>query len=80
MTESGPDTGSPCVFPFTFRGVTYTECLVANDAGNYLYYNYEDYYYSDEKWCSTQVLDLYEYRDLQESPPNISRWTVRVSM
>ena len=39
VTVSGPDTGSPCIFPFTFQGVTYTECA-------------ED---TDGKWCSTEV-------------------------
>ena len=39
VTVSGPDTGSTCIFPFTFQGVTYTECA-------------ED---SDGKWCSTEV-------------------------
>ena len=61
MTESGPDTGSPCIFPFTFKGVTYTECLSSDAADYYLYYNYEDYYWDNlfGKWCSTQVHDLY---------------------
>ena len=83
MTESGPDTGSPCIFPFSYNGVTYTECLASWDADYYLSYNYFDYYHDnlDAKWCSTQVLDLwYENRRLQESPHNICRWTVMVSM
>ena len=59
VTESGPDTGSPCIFPFSYNGVTYTECLASNAADYYLYYNYYDYYYDnlDGKWCSTQVID-----------------------
>ena len=36
---SGPDTGSPCVFPFIFEGVTYTACAE----------------WGDGRWCSTQV-------------------------
>ena len=82
MTESGPDTGSPCIFPFSYNGVTYTECLAKSDADFYIYYNYYDYYYDNlyEKWCSTQVLDFYENRRLQAHPPNICRWTVMESM
>ena len=82
MTESGPDTGSPCIFPFSYNGVTYTECLDESDADYYISYNYYDYYYDDfhGKWCSTQVHGLYEHRMLQEYPPNNCRWTVMVSM
>merc|ERR1711936_655353 len=45
LTVSGPDTGSSCVFPFTFNGVTYVTCA--------------DWIYGGsnqgEKWCSTKV-------------------------
>ena len=82
MTESGPDTGSPCIFPFSYNGVTYTECLAESDADYYIYDNYYDYYYDDfyGRWCSTQVLDFCEKRLLQVNHPNISRWTVMDSM
>merc|ERR1711970_1069364 len=44
-TVSGPDTGSQCVFPFTFSGSTYQSCA--------------DWTYGGEntgsKWCSTKV-------------------------
>ena len=62
VTVSGPDTGSTCIFPFSYNGVTYTECLASSDADSYIYYNYYDYYYDnlDKKWCSTQVHGLYE--------------------
>ena len=36
---SGPDAGSPCVFPFIFEGVTFTACAE----------------WGDGRWCSTQV-------------------------
>ena len=39
VTVSGPDTGSTCIFPFSFQGATYTECA-------------ED---TNGKWCSTEV-------------------------
>ena len=82
VTESGPDTGSPCIFPFSYNGVTYTECLASTDADYYIYFNYYDYYYDnlDGTWCSTQVLSLYENKRLQAYPHNICRWTVMVSM
>ena len=41
-TTTGPDQNKPCVFPFTFSGVTYTECTKAN---------------FDHLWCSTKVDD-----------------------
>ena len=61
---AGPDTGSPCIFPFTLDGVTYTECLESIDANYYIYYyyyyEYYNYYdYFDRTWCSTQVHDLF---------------------
>merc|ERR1719348_2198362 len=39
-TVSGPVVGGTCVFPFTFRGVSYTGCTTA-DGG--------------QPWCSTRV-------------------------
>jgi len=42
---SGPDTGSDCIFPFTFNGVTYVACAewVYGGSGQ------------GQKWCSTKV-------------------------
>jgi len=44
ITDSGPSAHEPCIFPFKFRGVTYTGCTwVASDL-------------TDSKpWCSTMV-------------------------
>ena len=44
MTVSGPSTGSPCVFPFTFNGRTYSRCTLDETP-------------EDDKvaWCSTKV-------------------------
>ena len=42
MTVGGPDPGSPCIFPFSFRGVAYRGC--AQD--------------EDGLWCSTKVRSL----------------------
>ena len=41
-TVGGADPGKPCVFPFTFEGVTYTECTTAGNAPGDL-----------SLWCST---------------------------
>ena len=42
MTESGPDSGKECTFPFQFGDVTYNECTYdANEPGD------------TEPWCST---------------------------
>ena len=30
-TVSGPDTGSPCMFPFIWGGATYTSCVQSGD-------------------------------------------------
>ena len=38
-TVSGPDTGSPCVFPFIWEGVTRISCVL----------------WDENKWCSTEV-------------------------
>ena len=49
---SGPDSGSPCIFPFTFRSVTYRECA-------------ED---KDGRWCSTKVrMNIFQYAFLNNS-------------
>lgn len=40
LTKSGsPDAGKPCIFPFTYNSITYTEC--AEETGM--------------KWCATEV-------------------------
>ena len=39
-TVSGPDTGSPCIFPFIFNDKTRLSCVTNSE---------------DKKWCSTQV-------------------------
>ena len=41
-TESGPEPGRPCVFPFIYNGVTYKECTSVD---------------WDQPWCSTEVTD-----------------------
>ena len=41
-TESGPEPGRPCIFPFIYNGVTYKECTSAD---------------WDQPWCSTEVND-----------------------
>ena len=40
---SGPDTGSPCMFPFIWEGVTYTSCVASDDEN------------STSTWCDTRV-------------------------
>ena len=45
VTVSGPDTGSACVFPFTFNSVTYVSCA------EWVYGGINQ----GEKWCSTKV-------------------------
>ena len=40
ITKSGPDTGKPCVFPFTHDGETFQRCTRRD---------------SDQLWCSTEV-------------------------
>ena len=44
VTVSGPSTGSPCVFPFTYKGKTYSRCTLDGTP-------------EDDKvaWCSTNV-------------------------
>ena len=42
-TVSGPDTGSPCMFPFIWEGVTYTSCVASDDEN------------STSTWCDTRV-------------------------
>ena len=67
VTDSGPDNGSPCIFPFTVNGATYNECADFLDIheDDYDIYNF-DYNYNNGynynyngikpgKWCSTQV-------------------------
>ena len=40
LTESGPLPEKPCVFPFIFKGTTYSECT-----------SFEH----DQHWCSVEV-------------------------
>ena len=40
-TVSGPDTGSPCIFPFIYEGVAHVSCVDDGD--------------EEGKWCDTQV-------------------------
>ena len=42
---SGPDTGSACVFPFTFNSVTYVSCAEWVYGGSN----------QGQTWCSTKV-------------------------
>ena len=43
ITESGQDVGKPCLFPFEYKGILFSECpRVAND---------------DKSWCSTDNHD-----------------------
>ena len=91
MTESGPDTGSPCIFPFTYDDETYNQCLDFDDADEYIYENYEYLYYFATnyfdtnwngtwfgKWCSTEVHVLYVYQNILHT--SLHRWTVLVTM
>ena len=55
MTESGPDTTSPCIFPFIVGGITYNECADFSDMHDDDYYDYYSYNAKNGKWCSTQV-------------------------
>merc|ERR1711902_296301 len=45
LTVNGPDTGSACIFPFTFNGVTYVSCAEWVYGGEN----------QGQKWCSTKV-------------------------
>ena len=45
VTYHGPDTGSSCIFPFTFQGVTYNHCKAAQPWD----------FLPPVEWCSTQV-------------------------
>jgi len=45
LTVSGPDTGSACIFPFTFNSVTYVSCAEWVYGGEF----------QGQKWCSTKV-------------------------
>merc|ERR1711983_386761 len=45
LTVSGPDTGSACIFPFTFNGVRYVSCAEWVYGGEN----------QGQKWCSTKV-------------------------
>merc|ERR1711945_5011 len=45
LTVNGPDTGSACIFPFTFNGVTYVSCAEWVYGGEF----------QGQKWCSTKV-------------------------
>ena len=38
------DPGKPCIFPFTYLGVTHSECTVANNGRN-----------GGNLWCATEV-------------------------
>ena len=40
FTKSGPETGKPCAFPFTYYGKTYEKCPEIDH---------------DQLWCSTEV-------------------------
>ena len=40
-TVSGPDTGSPCIFPFIWKEKTHMSCVTDKKKG--------------KKWCSTRV-------------------------
>ena len=40
FTKSGPETGKPCAFPFTYQGKTYEKCTEIDH---------------DQLWCSTEV-------------------------
>ena len=40
FTKSGPETGKPCAFPFTYQGKTYEKCTDIDH---------------DQLWCSTEV-------------------------
>ena len=40
FTKSGPETGKPCAFPFTYQGKTYEKCTEIDN---------------DQLWCSTMV-------------------------
>ncbi len=42
VTEQREKDVKPCIFPFTYEGVTYNNCTVANDPDNM-------------PWCSTKV-------------------------
>ena len=42
ITNSGPSSGKKCIFPFIYRGDTYTKCIRINGQ-------------SDRSWCSTKV-------------------------
>ena len=55
MTESGPDTTSPCIFPFIVGGITYNEFADFSDMHDDDYYDYYSYNAKNGKWCSTQV-------------------------
>ena len=39
--KGGDDPGKPCVFPFTYKELTYTECTTFENNGTH--------------WCSTEV-------------------------
>ena len=45
VTYHGPDTGSSCIFPFTFSGVTYVSCAEWVYGGSN----------QGQTWCSTKV-------------------------
>jgi len=47
-TECVTDKGIPCVFPFTYKEVTYNNCTLVDDVGG-------------RPWCSTQVNSEGEY-------------------
>ena len=55
VTVSGPDIGSPCIFPFTAGGATFYECAEFFNMDDKDYYSYYNYNVEDRKWCSTQV-------------------------
>ena len=44
-TTIGGPSAMPCIFPFTFRGETYSECKLDPGVSGY----------EDVKWCSTKV-------------------------
>merc|ERR1719150_1548010 len=49
-TDSGPQAGQACVFPFRYQGVVYTSCTTVGQTG---------------AWCATMVDSAGEFQDNQ---------------